>query len=59
MTIREVRAKAKDLKVPNYSRLPKEELIRAIQRSEGNNPCFKSIPDCRQTDCCWMSDCMN
>ena len=45
------------MKVPNYSRMTKEELIRAIQLKEGNVACFKAIADCRQHDCLWMPDC--
>lgn len=57
MTIREIRAKAQAMKVPNYSRMTKAELVRAIQSKEGNQPCFQSIQDCRQHDCLWMADC--
>lgn len=58
MTMKDIREKAKALKVANYSRMRKDELIREIQAAEGNNPCFGTIPDCKQMDCCWMEDCL-
>jgi CMP-N-acetylneuraminic acid synthetase len=57
MTVTEIRKKAKELKVKNYARLAKGELIRAIQQAEGNSDCYEKIGDCGQTDCCWRSDC--
>jgi len=35
----------------------KQQLIIAIQNSEGNSPCYKAITGCGQTDCCWFSSC--
>lgn len=58
MNMKDIREKARVLKVPNYSRMRKDDLIRAIQAAEGNSPCFGRIPDCRQSDCCWMGDCL-
>jgi len=57
MNIKDIRAKAKELKVKNYSRLRKDELIWAIQIAEGHTDCFRKIRDCGQMDCCWRSDC--
>ena len=57
MTVREIREKARELKVKNYARLPKTELIWAIQGAEGNADCFTKIQNCGQMDCCWRSDC--
>ncbi len=57
MKVREIREKARELGVKNYSRLRKEALIRAIQRAEGHNECYQRIQGCGQTDCCWMADC--
>ena len=59
MNMKDIREKAKVLKVSNYSRMRKDELIRAIQAAEGNGPCYGTIPDCKQTDCCWMEDCLS
>lgn len=37
----------------------KTELIRRIQRQEGNTPCFMTGRlSCDQHECCWWSDCM-
>lgn len=57
MTVKETREKARELKVKNYARLPKDELIRAIQTAEGHSECFSKIADCGQMDCCWRVDC--
>lgn len=58
MTMKDIREKARVLKVANYSRMRKDDLIKAIQMAEGNSACYKTIPDCRQADCCWMEDCL-
>ncbi len=57
MILKEIKDKAKDLGVRNYSKLAKPDLIRAIQEKEGNAPCFQSIYDCWQFDCLWRPDC--
>lgn len=58
MTLKEVKgiAKRMDLKVTN---IKKTELIRSIQKSEGNNDCFKTgyANECRQFNCLWRQDC--
>ena len=38
----------------------KADLIRKIQRSEGNNDCFESgqADRCGQTKCLWREDCV-
>lgn len=40
--------------------LRKGELIRAIQRAEGNFDCFGTATAgcCDQADCCWREDCL-
>ena len=57
MNVKEIREKAKALKVKNYGKLTKEQLIRAVQLAEGNADCFGKIQDCGQRDCCWLEDC--
>lgn len=57
MKYKEIIQKAKDLKVKNYSRLKKTDLIHAIQIAEGNTDCYAKIPGCGQMDCCWREDC--
>jgi len=40
-------------------KMKKAEMIRTIQTTEGNSPCFQTDPNsCGQTDCCWRNDCM-
>jgi len=40
-------------------RMKKKQLIRAIQRAEGNPECFDTGHiDCPEADCCWRSDCL-
>lgn len=59
MNLTEVRERARKQGLKGVSKLPKGELIRAIQRAEGNQDCF-GAPwrfDCRQEDCCWRRDC--
>lgn len=57
MTVKETRERAKALKVKNYARLSKEQLIWAVQLAEGNADCYRRIPSCGQNDCCWRADC--
>ena len=57
MTIRQARDKARDLKVKNYAKLSKDQLIWAIQKAEGNDDCYKRIENCGQMNCCWRSGC--
>jgi hypothetical protein len=39
--------------------LSRTDLIRAIQRSEGNSDCFATmhVNDCNQINCLWRTDC--
>lgn len=57
-TMKQLQAMAKDLNVPGRTGLRKTELIRSIQRAEGHGECFGRIPDCGQTDCLFMPDCL-
>jgi len=60
MKIDEVRQRAYALGMTGISRIKKGELIRAVQRAEGNQSCF-GAPwrlECKQLDCCWRQDCM-
>ncbi len=59
MKIQEIRAIARD---HHIKPLPasKMELVRAIQNSEGNFPCFGTALQgkCDQMDCMWRQDCL-
>ncbi len=57
MKLADIRTKARDLGVKNYSRLNKADLIKAIQTTEGNSPCYQEIVDCRVDNCLWEGDC--
>lgn len=59
MTLKEVREKAKIVGVKNVSRFKKENLIRVIQQTEGNAPCFKEISACGELHCLWRDQCQN
>jgi hypothetical protein len=58
MKMQEIRKKAKALGIePGKSR--KADVIRAIQKAEGNTPCFgKGTTACPYLDCCWREDCL-
>ena len=42
-------------------KMKKGELIRAIQRAEGNADCFATarVNDCNQINCLWREDCQS
>lgn len=59
MKMKEVREKAKALGLRNTFGLSKAELIRRIQRAEGNFDCFGTAGDyCDQSECCFREDCL-
>lgn len=49
-------ATAYGLKVPSVK---KDDLVRAIQKQEGNSPCFATgrKHECGQTTCLWLAAC--
>jgi len=59
MTLKQVKeiAKKKNVKVGN---MKKENIIRAIQRAEGNFDCFGTAASgmCDQANCLWRDDCL-
>jgi hypothetical protein len=59
MTLKEIREKARSMGIKNYTRFRKENLIRIIQETEGNSPCFKNTCDCGEHQCLWRQDCLN
>jgi len=50
-------ARGKGIKAMNMG---KTELIRAIQLTEGNQPCFNTlqVEECGQDNCLWREDCL-
>lgn len=59
MKMQEVRAKAKAMGINSFGK-SKVELIREIQRTEGNFDCFGRAEDsCDQDDCCFRESCLS
>lgn len=59
MKLEQVRAIAKEMGI-NPGQIKKAELIRAIQRAEGNDDCFGTgqSQSCGQAGCLWRDDCI-
>lgn len=58
MKMQEIRAKAKALGINSFGK-KKADLIREIQRAEGNFDCFGTAQGyCDQLDCCFRSLCL-
>jgi len=57
-SVKELRTKAKELGVPKYSKLSKEQLIWAVQEAEGHVACFHRIPDCGIVECWFREECL-
>ncbi len=59
MKRKDIEKKAKSLNIENYKSYSPSELIKAIQRNEGNFDCFDTGRDeCDQLNCCWREDCL-
>ncbi len=59
MKMQEVRERAKALGLKKTFGLSKKELIRQIQKGEGNFDCFGTAKDyCDQFQCCFREDCL-
>jgi hypothetical protein len=58
MNQEDIRARAQSLGMSLEEDDP-AEVIRAIQRAEGNTGCFRSGRTwCAETECCWMAECI-
>ncbi|HDD45085.1 MAG TPA: SAP domain-containing protein [Candidatus Desulfofervidus auxilii] len=59
MTLKEVKAIAKKMGL-RIGRMKKAELIRSIQKAEGNIPCFATdrVYECGEENCLWREDCL-
>ena len=58
MKLSEIKKKAKKLGA-KPGKMGKTELIRSIQRAEGNFDCFGTAADyCDQLGCAWRDDCL-
>jgi hypothetical protein len=58
MKMKEVRAKAKALRI-KIRGVKKSDLVKQIQKQEGNFDCFGTAKDyCNQWNCCFREDCL-
>jgi hypothetical protein len=58
MNMQEIRSKAKAMGINSFGKT-KVELIRAIQKAEGNFDCYGTASDyCDQVDCSFRSTCL-
>ena len=59
MRLAEVEKKARGIGLKDTWKYSKKELIKTIQRKEGNFDCYGSSKGgCAQTGCCWREDCL-
>lgn len=58
--MKEIREMARQLGIRS-KRMQKDDLIRAIQRAEGNFDCYGTAVEgeCDQEECLWREDCFN
>jgi hypothetical protein len=55
----DIEKKARGLGIKDTWKYSKKDLIKNIQRSEGNFDCFgTAIKSCEQMACCWRPDCL-
>jgi hypothetical protein len=55
----EIQKRAKKLGIKDTWRYSKRDLIKTIQRSEGNFDCFATAANyCDQPACLWRKDCL-
>lgn len=59
MKMKNIKEIAKRMNV-SYEGMDKAELIRSIQKAEGNTPCFATRGhECDQLNCLWREDCVS
>jgi len=59
MRMSDIEKKARNSGIKDSWKFSKKELVKAIQRSEGNFDCFGTASNyCDQMVCCWRSDCL-
>ena len=57
--LNDIKAMAKKLGIKSVT-MKKNEMIQAIQKAEGNIPCFQTgVTACDQSACCWRDECMS
>ena len=59
MRLSEIEKKARQVNIKDTWKYSKKDLIKTIQRTEGNFDCFGTAQNnCNQTGCCWRNDCI-
>jgi hypothetical protein len=60
MKVTEIRERGQAMGMTALAGLRKGEMIRSIQRAEGNQDCFGAAWrfDCPQLGCAWRADCL-
>lgn len=59
MRMSDIEKKARAAAIKDSWKFSKKELVKAIQRAEGNFDCFGTAANyCDQMACCWRSDCL-
>lgn len=59
MRLSEIEKKARKLGLKDTWKLPKKDLIKTIQLTEGNFACFgTAVGYCDQMTCAWRDDCL-
>ena len=60
MTLQEIKKIAKQRNIAVDKNMKKADIIRAMQRQEGNNDCFGNIAakNCGEINCLWRQDCL-
>jgi hypothetical protein len=59
MRLSEIEKKARQVNIKDTWKYSKKDLIKSIQRAEGNFDCFGTAQNnCNQTVCCWRNDCI-
>lgn len=60
MNMSEIRTIAEKRKI-KAGKMKKTDLIRTIQKTEGNNDCYATayVRECNQLACLWRKDCQN
>jgi hypothetical protein len=60
MRLSEIEKKARSAGIKDTWKFSKRDLVKSIQRAEGNFDCFGSASGgyCDQWTCCWRDDCL-
>jgi hypothetical protein len=59
MKMQEIRTKAKEMGINSFGKT-KAELIRSIQKAEGNFECYGTADEyCDQMECCFRTSCLD